>query len=574
MLALLKRLPVKASAVAILFIVLQSVCALCLPYVTARIVDNGIVPGDIPSILSDGALMMALAVASLVAAVLGAYFVSRVSYEVGRDMRRDVYASVLRFSGKEFDDFGAATLITRSANDVAQVQNVVEMGLKFLILAPIYLVCGIVLTWLLNPALALVFIGALPFLALAAYVVFRFAGPLYGRMQELLDGLNLRFREGLTGARVMRAFCREQHEIERYGQTNEAYRATAVKAATIMSAFIPLVTLFMGLATAFIVWIGGGQIMAGEMQIGAVMGAITYAAQILMAFAILTSIIVLVPRAMVSARRVQEVIDHPVSVDDAEDAYAVACPQGKDLAFDHVGFRYAGADGRVLDDVSFSVQPGQTLAVVGGTGEGKTTLLNLIMRFADPEEGAVRLGGVDVRSCSLASVRAEVSIAPQRPMLFQGTIRSNLLMARPDATEEDLWEALHIAAADEFVRALPEGLDAVVDKAGGNFSGGQKQRLSIARALVKHASVYLFDDALSALDFKTEAVVRARLAPRVADAVCVVVSQRASAVLDADAIAVLDDGALVGFGRHEELIDGCDVYREIMHTQIQEEVAA
>ncbi|WP_270298526.1 ABC transporter ATP-binding protein [Eggerthella sinensis] len=224
--------------------------------------------------------------------------------------------------------------------------------------------------------------------------------------------------------------------------------------------------------------------------------------------------------------------------------------------------------------MSFLVQPGQTLAVVGGTGEGKTTLLNLIMRFADPEEGAVRLGGVDVRSCSLDSVRAEVSIAPQRPMLFQGTIRSNLLMARPDATEEDLWEALHIAAADEFVRALPEGLDAVVDKAGGNFSGGQKQRLSIARALVKHASVYLFDDALSALDFKTEAVVRARLAPRVADAVCVVVSQRASAVLDADAIAVLDDGALVGFGRHEELIDGCDVYREIMHTQIQEEVAA
>lgn len=572
MLAMLKRLPVKGTVAAILFVVAQSACALCLPYVMAGIVDNGIVAGDVGRILHDGAIMLGLAVASLVAAVLGAYFVSRVSYSLGRGLRHDVYASVLRYSGREFDDFGAATLITRSANDVTQVQNVVEMGLKFLILSPIYLVCGIVLTWLLNPALATVFIGALPFLALAAVLVFRFAGPLYDRMQKLLDELNLRFREGLTGSRVMRAFCREEDDLAGYAAANEGYRLTAVRAGTIMSLFIPLVSLFMGLASVLIMWIGAGQMASGAMQIGAIMGAISYGSQILMAFAILTSIIVLVPRAQVSAKRVQEVLDHPVSVTEADEPAARI--EGAALEFDQVRFRYAGADEPVFSDVSFKVSPGCTMAVVGGTGEGKTTLLNLIMRFADAEEGAVRIGGTDVRDCTLDDVRSHVSLASQRPMLFQGTVRSNLLMANPEASDDELWEALWASAADEFVRDLPGGLDAIVDKAGGNFSGGQKQRLSIARALLKKASIYLFDDALSALDFKTEAVVRERMEGLLQGAVLVIVSQRASAVRSADAIAVIDEGALVGFGTHDELLAKNDVYRDIMCTQVQEGEAA
>ncbi|MDR3288345.1 MAG: ABC transporter ATP-binding protein/permease [Peptococcaceae bacterium] len=539
---IVKMLPFGQTFWAILFLLVQTGCALCLPYITAGIVNRGVLTGDTAFIWRQGGLMIALSAASVAGALLNVYFSARVSYRLGAELRGLIYKKVLEFTKNEFDTFGASSLITRGTQDVTQVQNLIEMGLKFMILAPLYLTGGIILTYLLSPKISLIFIGAIPFLALAGFFVYRFSSPLYAKMQALQDQLNLVFREGLTGARVIRAFNKEDREYEKYQKTNTDYTKTAITAGTIMSVFGPLVAMLMGGATILIMWIGAGSAAAGAIEIGAIMGAVNYALQILIGFSLMMMVILSIPRGQISARRVNEVLNIEVSVENVP-----LLIDGERLAVNHLTFSYPHSDKKALEDICFEVKNGQTLAIIGSTGSGKSTLVNRIAR---------RTG------C--------VSFAPQKSILFFGTIRSNMHIAKPEASDEEIWRVLKIAQAAEFVQSL----DDCVEKGGGNFSGGQKQRLCIARTLLKEAKAYVFDDSFSALDFKTDSEVRAAMKAQTANAVTIIVAQRAATVANADFIAVLDNGRLAGFGTHAELRARCAVYNEIIESQAYTEVAS
>ncbi|QQO08770.1 ABC transporter ATP-binding protein [Breznakiella homolactica] len=571
MFSIFKRLPPVQTILAIVFLFLQTGCALYLPYLMAGMVDQGIMAGDFGFIWKQGGTMLGIAALSLTGALLNMYIAGRIAFRLGKELREEIFTKVLSFSKTEYDRFGTSVLITRNTSDVTQVQTVVEMFFKFLILSPIYLIGGICLTWKLNPALALPFAAVVPFMALAAAVIYRFAVPLYGKMQSLLDRLNLLFREGITGVRVIRAFAREEVDYEKYRTTNRDYTGTAIAAGTIMSVFVPLITLIISLAALAIVWIGGNSTAGGNMDVGAIMAALSYSAQILMGFGLLTNVLLILPRGQVSARRIREVLDTPLSLQDPlqpEPAGAVS------LSFIGVSFSYPGAAKPALSDISFTVGKGQTLAIAGGTGDGKSTLLSLIPRFYDVQSGSIRIGGTDVRSMVQNDLRKLVSYTPQKSALLAGTVRSNLLLAKPGAGDEELWAVLEDACAAEFIRELPEGLDSPVEKGGANFSGGQRQRLCIARTIIKEADIYLFDDSFSALDFKTDAAVRGSLKRRLEDKIVVLVAQRAGTTANADCIAVLDKGVLAGLGTHNELLKNSPVYREIIRSQGYEEEAA
>lgn len=572
MLKIIKRLPPVQTLLAIAFLFVQIAGTLYLPYLTAGIVNNGVADGDTAFIWSQGIWMIALSLVSLAGAVLNTLLFSRIAYKLGEELRSDVYRKTLKFSKNEYDQFGASSLITRNTNDVTQVQTLVEMGLKFLIMAPVQLIGGILMTWMLAPPLALVFLAVIPFLALAYFVIYRFASPLYAKMQVLMDRLNLTFKEGLTGVKVIRAFRKEAFEYAKYNGANEEYARASITAGTIMSFFIPVITLLVSLATLVMVWVGGKGVMAGTMEVGAIIGAISYGAQILTGFAMLTQVVLSIPRGQTSAKRINEVLNLPLSIEDP----MIAGEQDSDehsLTFEDVDFRYLGAERKTLSGIRFTVYGGQTLAIIGSTGDGKTSLVNLISRLYDVERGHVRLNGADVRDLPQKVLRDKVSFAPQASMLFFGTIRSNLLVGKPNATDAEIWAALDMAQATEFVRSLDKGLDSVVERAGGNFSGGQKQRLCIARALLKDADVYVFDDSFSALDFKTDAAVRSAMLGKVKDAITVIVAQRVSTVMSADIIAVMDGGMLAGLGTHEELNASSPLYRQIIDSQVYKEVA-
>lgn len=572
MFKIIKRLPPGQTLAAIAFLLIQIGCSLYQPYVTARIINNGVLKGDTTYIWSQGALMIGLAVLGLFGAIFNTLIFSRISHKLGQELRSAVYRQGLKFSKNEFDKFGASSLITRNTNDVTQVQTLVEMGFKFLILAPIQMIGGILMTVLLSPALALVFVGALPFLVIAYYIINRFASPLYANMQALLDKLNLYFKEGLTGVKVIRSFNKEEQDYEKYLEVNGEYRRTSITAGTIMSFFIPVLTMLFSLTTLVVMWVGGHGIAKGTMEVGAIVGAINYGAQILMAFAILTQVILAVPRGQTSAKRINEVLEMPLSIEDSQNAHETVTYE-KSLTFENVDFRYFGAEKKTLSGISFTVHSGQTLALIGSTGDGKTSLVNLIARLYDVESGQVRLCGADVRQLPQTTLHDKVSFAPQTSTLFLGTIRTNLLIGKPDATDAEIWAALEMAQATEFVKNLDKGLDSMVEKAGGNFSGGQKQRLCIARALLKTADVYVFDDSFSALDFKTDAAVRSAMQEKVKDAITVIVAQRIATVQNADLIAVLDNGVLAGLGTHDELKENNPVYRQIVDSQTYKEVA-
>lgn len=569
---ILRRLPLPRAAAAILFLLVQMGGTLCLPYVTAQIMNRGVIAGDLHYIRTQGFLMIGLSLVSLLGAAANTLIFSQISYRLGEELREELYAKVLTFSKSEFDRFGASSLITRGTNDVTQVQTLVEMGLKFLILAPVQLIGGILMTWLLSPRLAFISMCALPFLAAATAVIYRFAGPLYVKIQLCLDQLNLYFREGLTGVRVIRAFCREQADYEKYREMNRSYARASVKAGTVMSFFMPVFSLCLNIAALLILWQGGRSVDAGALEVGSMIGAVSYSAQILSGFAMLTQIILGIPRGQTSARRIFQVLELTPAVRDPQSGGQPANGPVS-LSFAHVNFRYPGAKKEVLSDISFTVRAGQTLAVIGSTGDGKSTLVNMISRLYDVDSGHVRLNGTDVRELPQRELHARVSCAPQTSTLFLGTIRSNLLLAKPEATDREIWDALDLAQASEFVSLLDQGLDSRVEKAGGNFSGGQRQRLCIARALLKDADVYVFDDSFSALDFKTEAAVRSAMKQKTAGRITVIVAQRLSSVANADVIAVLDSGALAGLGTHRELSAGNQVYRQIMDSQTCKEVA-
>jgi ATP-binding cassette subfamily B protein len=570
MLKVIKKLPIALSLVAIAFLIVQIVCSLWLPLVTADIVNVGIMTSDTAIIWSKGYLMIALSVAAMIGAICNTYLFSKISYELGGQLRADLYRKVLRFSKHEFDKFGTSSLITRNTNDVTQVQTLVEGGLKFLILAPAMLVGGIIMTALLSPTLALVFLCAVPLLLISYFIIYRFASPLYEKMQRLLDNLNQFFREGLTGVKVIRAFGKESEEYEKYKAVNHEYTKKYITAGTIMSISVPLVTMLVSLATVFIVWVGGNGVSTGNIEVGSIMGAISYSGLILGGFGMLTNVILSIPRGQISAKRIYEVLDMPISINDP----AKASESGKTtLSFESVDFRYQGAERRTLENISFTVNKGKTLAIIGSTGDGKSSLVNLIPRLYDVEKGCVKIGGTDIRKLEQKTLHDLVSLSPQKSTLFFGTVRSNMLAGKPDATDDEIWAALDMAHATDFVCTLPNGLDGAVEKGGGNFSGGQKQRLCIARALLKNAAIYIFDDSFSALDFKTDGEVRRAMRSKLKDAITVIVAQRVGTVMDADMIAVLDNGKLAGLGTHEQLKADCPVYKEIIDSQFYKEEA-
>ena len=569
---IIKRLPFGVCIIAIGFLLVQIITTLWLPLVTADIVNIGISTGDTAYIWSKGYLMIGLSVAAMLGAICNTFLFSRISYKLGGELRGDIYRKTLSYSKHEFDKIGTSSLITRNTNDVTQVQTLVEGGLKFLILAPAMLIGGITMTALLSPTLAFVFLCSVPFLALAYFVVYRFASPLYDKMQRMLDNLNQFFREGLTGARVIRAFGKESQEYEKYKSVNREYTKNYITAGTIMSLSIPLVTMLLSVTTVIVVWVGGKGVSNGSIEIGSIMSAISYSIHILMGFGMLTNVILAIPRGQISANRINEVLDMPISINDPIGSGLLSGKRqsATALSFQNVDFRYQGAERKTLEDISFSVKQGQTLAIIGSTGDGKTTLVNLISRLYDVENGTVQIGGADVRDMEQELLHDIVSFSPQKSTLFFGTIRSNMLIAKPNATDDEIWNSLKIAHADEFV----SDLDMAVEKVGGNFSGGQKQRLCIARALLKEASIYIFDDSFSALDFKTDSEVRRDMRDRLKNAITVIVAQRIGTVMNADKIAVLDDGKLAGFGTHKELAASCSVYKQIIDSQFKEEVVA
>lgn len=568
MIRIIKRLPADKVVVAIMFLLLQISGAIYLPYMTANIVNEGIVNGDIYYICQQGIFMIGITIMSLIGQVLNTYISAKISYNMSSKLRKDIYNKALTFSKREYDKFGAASLITRNINDVTQVQSLVEMGLKFLIIAPLYLLGGIVMTYRLSPKLSLIFIGVIPFLAIGTIVIYRFANPLYEKMQKLLDRLNLLFREGLTGVKVIRAFGREEEDYKKYNAINQNYTKTAIKAGTIMSVFTPFITVLLNLTTIIIIWIGSRSIASGTMEIGTTMAAISYSTQILIGFTILASVILAIPRGKISIERINEILDMNLSI--IESSKTEVSKNGY-LQFEKVYFSYPGAEKKALEDISFKVKEGETLAIIGSTGDGKTSLINLIIRLYDIESGYIKIGDVDIRKIKKSELNHMVSLVPQKSTLFMGSIRDNMLIAKPDATDEEIWEALDLACATEFVSNLNGGLDSMVEKAGGNFSGGQKQRICIARGLLKDANIYIFDDSFSALDFKTDRIIRESIQNKLSKAITVIVAQRVSAVMNADLIAVLDNGKLVGLGTHEELKKSNNVYKEIIDSQMYKE---
>lgn len=564
MLSILKRLPTLRAVLAVVFLLLQTAGALSLPYFMANIVNNGIAVGNTAYIMQQGSYMLIFTLLSLAGQVCNTYVAAKISYGLGFELRSDIYRKVLGFSKNEYDRFGMASLLTRNTNDVAQVQALVEMGLKFLIVSPLYLLGGIIMTFVLSPKLAMIFVAAIPFLVIATVIIYRYANPLYAKMQKLVDTLNLFFREGLTGVKVIRAFNKEAEDYNKYEAASTEYTKNAIAAGTIMSVLVPIITLFINLSMLLIAWVGAKSVSNGSMEVGAIMGAISYSVQILIGFSILTNVILSLPRGKVSVDRINAVLDMPVSIQDATNAVQ---PAAGALKFDHVGFRYAGAKKKALDDVCFSVEQGKRLAVIGSTGAGKTSLASLISRLYDVESGSIQLGGQDIRQMTQDGLHSSISFAPQKSTLFMGTIRDNMLIAKADATDREIWDALETACAAGFIKALPDGLDSLVEKGGGNFSGGQRQRLCIARALLKDADIYIFDDTFSALDFKTDAAVRAAMKERLKDKITVIVAQRINTIMDADRIVVLADGKLAGLGTHVELAGTNGVYKEMIDSQ-------
>lgn len=568
MLKIIQRLPRGAVSIAIFFLLVQVFCSLYLPTLTAGIINNGVIKGDVSYIWRQGLLMTSFSIMSLLAALGNTCVAAKIAYGLGSGLRFDLFRKATDFSSDEFDKIGPASLITRNTNDVTQVQTLIEMSLKFLIMAPLYLLGGIVLSWRLSPRLSLAFICAAPFITLACVLVFRAANPLFLQLQTKLDQLNLIFREGLTGIKIIRAFNRGVWEDQRYLHANAEYTQKAVRVNVLMGFLMPVTTIFMSIAAIAITWMGALEVGRGHMEIGTVIGIITYSTQIQIGFLILANIINLIPRGQTSARRIHEVLDMQTAIRD------IANPRPLDtsdvrLVFNNVSFRYRGADECALKDVSFTLERGQTLAIIGGTGAGKSTLLNLLMRFYDVTAGQIKICGTDIRDVSQHTLRAAVSLVPQQSFLFAGTIRENILMGNPAAADDAIWHVLEMARAADFVRKLAGGLDGVVAKGGGNFSGGQKQRLNIARALIKKAPVYAFDDSFSALDFKTDAQIRAAIKPVLKDAVTVIVAQRVSTVIHADVIMVMDDGKVAGLGSHDQLAAGNRIYREILQSQFE-----
>lgn len=551
--------------------VVQIVGDLILPNITSDIINNGVAKNNIDYIWNSGFKMLGVSLIGLIGAAVNVYFAATQAQKVGNKLRSSLFKKISFMSNYEFERFGEASLITRTTNDVIQIQNVVVMILRMMLMSPIMLVGAGFMAYQKQSELTGVFLVALPVLAIFVGLVMYFAVPLFKGLQKKIDRINLVFREGLTGVRVIRAFNQDQFEQDRFADANHDYMRTGIKVFTIVSFMFPIMTLIMSGTNIGIVWYGAHLIADRTMEVGNLVAFMTYATQILMSFMMLSMVFVMIPRASASAARINEVLETQNSVTDETTTTDLPAQPATTLAYKNVEFRYPGAERLSIDNANFQAKAGDTVAIIGGTGSGKTTLISLLPRLFDVTAGKVELDGVDIRQLSQHALHEQIAFAQQKAVLFKGTIRENMCYGNPKATDEEIWHALEVAQATEFISRDGDGLDTFVEQNGDNFSGGQKQRLSIARTLVKKAQVYVFDDSFSALDFKTDANLRKALRedPEIQKGIVIIVAQRIATVADADLILVLDGGKVVGQGTHAELKANNETYREIIDSQIK-----
>ena len=575
MISLFKYLkPYTVSIVAVLALVFaQTLSELYLPTLMADVVDKGIVNGDTNYIIRIGGLMLLFALGGTICSIVATYLSSKAAVGYGTILRSKVFSRVESFSLQEFSKLGTATLITRTTNDITQVQMVTILILRMMVSAPLMMIGGVIMALSKDKPLTLVLVVVIPLLALAIGIIAKMGIPLFKLMQVKLDKLNLVLREGLTGIRVIRAFNRDENEKIRFDDANADLTNNAIKVNKIMAALMPIMMLALNFTTIAIIWFGGIRIDNGDMQVGSLMAFIQYAMQIMFSLIMVSMMFVMVPRAAASAVRINEVLDTVPEIIDPVQA-KIASGQRGFVEFKEVSFSYPGAEQPVLHNISFSAKPGEITAIIGGTGSGKSTLINLIPRFYDIDQGSILVDGVDVREMTQESLRAKIGLVPQNTVLFSGTITENIRYGKENSTYEEVKHAAETAQALEFVSEMKEGLDSVIAQGGTNISGGQKQRLSIARALIRRPEIYIFDDSFSALDFKTDARLRAALKKEIADSTVFIIAQRVATVMDADRIIVLDDGQIAGIGSHKELMNTSEVYREIVYSQLSEEELA
>lgn len=572
MLKIVKRISLTSAIAATVFMIIQVLADLYLPTLTSNIIDKGVAKGDVDYIWQTGFVMIGFSLISILAAIANTFFATRESQKLGKQLRTEVYQKAENLTKDKFDKYGTASLITRTTNDVTQIQLVMQMFLRMMINAPITLVGASILAYQKDHQLTRIFLVVIPVMIILIGGIMYFAVPLFKSMQKKTDRLNLVFREGLTGVRVIRAFDKTRFEENRFDLANKDYTNTAIKVNTIVALMMPMMTLIMSGTNVAITWFGGHYIADMTLEVGNLIAFMTYAMQILISFMMLSAIFIMVPRAQASADRINEVLEEDAGIVDPEQPETVALA-GKDasLSFKQVNYRYHGAEKLALEDINFEASSGDIVAIIGGTGSGKTTLVNLIPRLYDIESGEIAINGTSIIDMTQYNLRELMGFVSQKAVLFSGTIRENMQYGKEDATDEMIWKALEIAQAKDFVSEMEDGLDSHVEQGGGNFSGGQRQRLAIARALVKEADIYVFDDSFSALDFKTDAKLRQALKENMTESITVLVAQRVSTVMDADTILVLDEGKLVGKGTHKELLATNETYKEIVNSQLREE---
>jgi ATP-binding cassette, subfamily B, multidrug efflux pump len=559
------------GAVVLLF--LQAMSELYLPTLMADIVNKGVVNKDTGFIYRTGGWMLLFAFGGTVCSVIAMYISSIVSTAFGRDLRSRLFRHVENFTLREFDTLGTASLITRTTNDITQVQQVLIMIMRMMITAPIMCIGGLIMAFSKDSMLTLVLAVSLPVMGATIWFISSKGMPYFKIIQSKIDRLNLVLRESLVGIRVVRAFNREDHEKERFTKANWDLTDVSIKVNKLMAFFMPAMMLIMNFTTIAVIWFASKRIDAGHMQVGDMIAFIQYVFQIMFSFLMASFMFVMVPRAQASALRINEVLAMEPEIEDSKAPKKAADKKGY-VEFKDVTFRYPGAEQPALHSISFSAEPGEVTAIIGGTGSGKSTLIHLIPRFYDVESGSVLINGVDVRDMTQENLRAKVGFVPQQAVLFTGTAADNIRFGKEDATDEEVKAAAATAQALDFIQEMKEGFSSPISQGGSNLSGGQKQRLSIARALVRRPEIYIFDDSFSALDYKTDAKLRAALKNETAEATVLLVAQRVSTVVDADRIIVLEDGKIAGMGTHRELLAGCEVYREIVSSQLSEEEIA
>ncbi|WP_454052386.1 ABC transporter ATP-binding protein [Clostridium sp. Marseille-Q7071] len=574
MIKLFKFLKPYAASIAVILILVffQSLSELYLPTLMSNIVDTGIVNGDTNYILKIGGFMLLVAAGGTICTILASFLSSKVATGFSKDLRKNVFSRVESYSLQEFDKIGASSLITRTTNDITQIQQVLVMMLRMMISAPMMCIGGIIMAVSKDAKLSLVIIVVMPILAIAIGIIGKKGMPLFKMMQLKIDKLNLVLRENLTGIRVIRAFNRIDHEKKRFDKANLDLTNTAIKVNKIMAALMPIMMVVLNFTTIAVVWFGGIRIDNGSMQVGDLMAFIQYVMQIMFSLIMVSMMFILIPRASASAVRINEVLDTVSEINDGDNTKS-SNKKGY-IEFKDVTFNYPGAEKPALSNISFSAKPGETTAIIGGTGSGKSTLISLIPRFYDISGGSILVNDIDIREMTQEDLRLKVGFVPQKAVLFTGTIADNIRYGKENASDEEVKQAAETAQASDFISNMQDGFESVISQGGTNVSGGQKQRLSIARALVRRPEIYVFDDSFSALDFKTDAKLRAALKKETGKSTVIIVAQRVSTVMDADRIIVLDDGQIAGIGNHKELLNNCDVYREIVSSQLSEEELA